>query len=59
LCCQIKKIKAALSADKKYWGGHYHDGQGLRYIPPASTFVVKIATFAKPENVIGHSVATS
>jgi hypothetical protein len=31
---KIKKIKAVLSADKKYWGGHYHDGQGLRYIPP-------------------------
>jgi hypothetical protein len=31
---KIKKIKAALSADKKHWGGHYHDGQGLRYIPP-------------------------
>jgi hypothetical protein len=31
---KIKKIKSALSADKKYWGGHYHDGQGLRYIPP-------------------------
>ena len=31
---KIKKIKAALSADKKHWGGFYHDGQGLRYIPP-------------------------
>ena len=31
---KIKKIKAGLAADKKYWGGHYHDGQGLRYIPP-------------------------
>jgi hypothetical protein len=26
--------KAALSADKKRWGGQYHDGQGLRYYPP-------------------------
>lgn len=31
---KIKKIKAALAADKKYWGGQYHDGQGLRYLPP-------------------------
>ena len=31
---KIKKVKAALSADKKRWGGQYHDGQGLRYYPP-------------------------
>lgn len=31
---KIKKIKAALAADKKYWGGYYHDGQGLRYLQP-------------------------
>lgn len=31
---KIMKIKAALAADKKYWGGQYHDGRGLRYIPP-------------------------
>lgn len=31
---KIKKIKAALAADKKRWGGFYHDGQGLRYSPP-------------------------
>ena len=31
---KIKKVKAALSADKKHWGGQYHDGQGLRYYPP-------------------------
>jgi hypothetical protein len=31
---KIKKIKAALAADKKHWGGQYHDGSGLRYIPP-------------------------
>lgn len=31
---KIKKIKAALAADKKYWHGFYHDGQGLRYDPP-------------------------
>ncbi len=28
---KIQKVKAALSADKKHWGGQYHDGQGLRY----------------------------
>jgi hypothetical protein len=31
---KIKKVKAELSADKKRWGGQYHDGQGLRYYPP-------------------------
>lgn len=31
---KIKKIKAALAADKKRWGGYHHDGQGLRYAPP-------------------------
>jgi hypothetical protein len=31
---KIKKVKAALAADKKRWGGQYHDGNGLRYYPP-------------------------
>ena len=31
---KIKKIKAALAADKKFWRGYYHDGSGLRYDPP-------------------------
>jgi len=31
---KIKKVKAALVADKKHWGGFYHDGQGLRYLQP-------------------------
>jgi len=31
---KIKKIKAALAADKKFWGGEHNDGGGLRYIPP-------------------------
>ena len=31
---KIKKIKSALAADKKHWGGYYHDGGGLRYLPP-------------------------
>ena len=30
---KIKRIKSELAADKKSWGGHYHDGRGLRYIP--------------------------
>ena len=30
---KIKKIKADLAYDKKYWGGYYHDGSGLRYLP--------------------------
>jgi hypothetical protein len=31
---KIKKIKRELQADKKRWGGFYHDGRGLRYLPP-------------------------
>lgn len=31
---KIKKIKAALAADKKRWGGFYDDSRGLRYAPP-------------------------
>ena len=31
---KIEKYKKALAADKKYWGGQYHDGQGIRYIIP-------------------------
>ncbi len=31
---KIKKIKAALAADKKRWGGFYDDSGGLRYAPP-------------------------
>jgi tetratricopeptide (TPR) repeat protein len=30
---KIAKIKKALAADKKYWGG-YNDGGGMRYLPP-------------------------
>ena len=32
---KIKRIKADLAADKRHWGGQYHDGGGLRYLPPA------------------------
>ena len=31
---KIEKYKKALAADKKNWGGQYHDGQGIRYIIP-------------------------
>lgn len=31
---KIKKLKAALSRDKRQWGGYYHDGKGLRYLIP-------------------------
>lgn len=41
---KIKKIKAALAADKKYWGGEYHDGQGLRYLPPQ--FYLQLGDFS-------------
>lgn len=30
---KIKKIKAALAADKRYHGGYYDDSRGLRYLP--------------------------
>ena len=29
---KIEKFKKALAADKKFWGGEYHDGGGIRYI---------------------------
>jgi hypothetical protein len=31
---KIDKYKKALAADKRFWGGEYHDGQGIRYIIP-------------------------
>lgn len=31
---KISKLKKALAADKKHWGGYYHDGGGLRYAQP-------------------------
>ena len=31
---KITKIKQALAADKRRWGGFYDDSQGLRYLPP-------------------------
>ncbi len=32
---KITKIKRALAADKRRWGGFYDDSRGLRYLPPA------------------------
>jgi hypothetical protein len=32
---KIEKIKKALAADKKKWGGQHDDSRGLRYLPPA------------------------
>ena len=31
---KIAKIKNALAADKRFWGGQYHDGNGYRYLQP-------------------------
>ena len=31
---KIKRIKSELAADKRRWGGYFHDGRGLRYLPP-------------------------
>jgi hypothetical protein len=41
---KIRNIKAALAADKKHWHGYYHDGQGLRYVPPR--FYVQLGDFS-------------
>lgn len=38
---KIAKYKKALAADKKYWGGQYHDGQGIRYIIPEQFIKIK------------------
>ena len=40
---KISKIKKALTADKKFWGGYYHDGGGLRYAQPE--LYIKIQDF--------------
>ena len=31
---KIVKIKRALAADKRRWGGYYDDSRGLRYLAP-------------------------
>ena len=38
---KIEKYKKALAADKRYWGGEYHDGQGIRYIIPEQFIKIK------------------
>ena len=38
---KITKLKKALAADKKYWGGEYHDGQGIRYVIPEQYIKIK------------------
>ena len=40
---KIDKYKKALAADKRNWGGSYHDGQGIRYVIPAE--FIKIADY--------------
>jgi hypothetical protein len=41
---KIDQIKKALAADKKQWGGQYHDGRGLRYLPPQ--YFLKLADYS-------------
>lgn len=31
---KITQVKKALAADKKQWGGYFHDGSGIRYMCP-------------------------
>jgi hypothetical protein len=38
---KIAKYKRTLSADKRYWGGQYRDGQGIRYIIPEQYIKIK------------------
>ncbi|MDQ6758198.1 MAG: hypothetical protein M3004_14845 [Bacteroidota bacterium] len=38
---KIEKYKKALAADKKYWGGQYHDGGGIRYLIPEQFIKIK------------------
>lgn len=38
---KIEKYKKALAADKKHWGGQYHDGQGIRYLIPKQFIKIK------------------
>jgi hypothetical protein len=41
---RIKKIKAALAADKRRWGGEYDDSRGLRFMPPK--YYVKLGDYS-------------
>ncbi len=38
---KIAKIRKALAADRKRWGGQHHDGQGLRYLPPEQFIMLR------------------
>ena len=38
---KITQIKRGLAQDKKHWGGYYHDGRGLRYLPPELYLKIK------------------
>jgi hypothetical protein len=38
---KIEKYKKALAVDKKYWGGQYHDGGGIRYRIPEQYIKIK------------------
>jgi len=40
---KIAGIKKDLAADKRFWRGYYHDGSGLRYLPPA--LYIKLADY--------------
>ncbi|HOY11899.1 MAG TPA: hypothetical protein PLY70_02115 [Saprospiraceae bacterium] len=38
---KIARYKKALAEDKKFWGGYYHDGRGIRYEIPAEYIKLK------------------
>ncbi len=38
---KIERYKNALAADKKFWSGQYHDGQGIRYLIPELFIKIK------------------
>lgn len=40
---KIARIKKDLAADKRFWHGYYHDGSGLRYLPPG--LYIKLADY--------------
>lgn len=38
---KIESYKKALAADKKFWHGQYHDGNGIRYLPPEKYIAIQ------------------
>jgi len=38
---KIAKYKKELADDKKFWGGYYHDGRGIRYVIPEQYIKIK------------------